>query len=397
MFLTDGSQPRYERRISVGYYLSFICQGLSASIFGPAMIWFANRTHSTIAEITPVLVCYNLGFIISSLLIANLFDRKPGNRLIAGSICIQTIIFFGLCLVKSRWQLFLLAFIMGMGLSVIDNGGNILFPWLLRERSKRPMNLVHLFYSVGCIITPFLIGLSLKRWAQPTPVFLLLAGLIIYPAILLFRLPSPRPQRDTAGTSADETDMTLPRILRAAGLFGLLLFLFSSCQATFNNWITTVLIRNGLANESAAAMMTSVFWAGTFTGRLLAAWFVEKRRPEQIVFCCIVIAVFDGIVMFFGRNSLILTGICVFLNGFATGPILANVLSIMKGRGLVSAQINGIVLACSQLGGLLLPALFGRLYGDSTASYDPFVITTLTASAAELIVFLLIFKNSHKV
>lgn len=392
-YLEAKDQPLYERRISLAYYLSFICQGLTSSIFGPAMVWFAARTNSTVAGITPVLICYNIGFIISSLFISNLFDRKPGNRLIACSICVLVCVMPGFCFVNSRTALFMLAFIMGAAMSVIDNGANIMFPWLLRERAKRPMNLVHLFYSVGCTVTPFLIGLSLKRWEQASPVFILLAVLIIYPAVLLFRLPSPRPIPDSGPTASGGTaDTGAGQLLAAAGTFGLMLFLFSSCQATFNNWTSTVLLRNGLADGSAAAMMTSIFWIGTFSGRLLATWLVEKRPPALIVLCCVLISVTDGIVMFFARGSLILTGICVFFSGFSTGPVLANVFSIMKGRGFVSARINGIVQACSQLGGMLLPTLFGRIYGDSTSSYIPFVVLTLAASLIELVVLRVILR-----
>ncbi len=391
MYLDPEDRPCYENRIAAAYYLSFVCQGLAGSIFGPAMVWFAERTNSTVAGITPVLVCYNLGFILASLFITNLFDRRPGNRLMAGGIAVLSAVLLGFCGVTSRWMLFLLAFVMGTGLSVIDNGGNILFPWLLGERAKRPMNLVHLFYSVGCVITPFLIGLALKRGGGITPVFLLLAVLIIFPAVMLFRLPGPRPQPDNGPTAPE--DASLSDVLRAAGLFGLLLFLFSSCQSTFSNWTSTVFIRNGLADESAAAMMSSVFWAGTFTGRLLAAWLVEKHKPARIVLCCLLTAVTNCAVMFFARNSLVIIGICVFVSGFATGPILANILSIMKGRGLVSARINGIVLACSQFGVMLLPSLFGRIWGDSAGSYAPFVLITLAASLAELLVLRLILRK----
>ncbi len=395
-YLDISQQPKYEKRISWAYYLSFICQGLSSSIFGPAMVWLAGRTHSTAAEIAPVLVCYNIGFILSSLIISNLFDRKPGNRLIAVSLCILILIVPGFGFVRSRGMLFLLAFIMGTVLSVVDNGGNILFPWLLRDRAKRPLNLVHLFYSAGAAATPFMIGLALKQFRQAAPVFILLSALFIYPAVLLFRLPSPcPPQNSAASSSVDSLHIGIREILTAAGSFGLLLFLFSSCQATFSNWISTVLIRNGLADESAAAMMSSLFWAGTFSGRMLAAWLVEKIDSDRIVFGCLLIAVINGIIMFFGRSSLVLTGICVFFNGFATGPILANVFSIMKGRGLVSARINGVVQACSQFGGMLLPSLFGSLCGDSTASYDPFVIITLSASIAELMVLIAILRSGQ--
>ena len=395
-YLDLSEQPKYEKRISIAYYLSFISQGLAASIFGPAMVWFAGRTGSTAAQITPVLFFYNIGYILSSLFLSNLFDRKPGNRLMAGGLCVLIAVMPGFSFVRSRLLLFLLALILGSSIGVVDNGGDTLFPWLLHERAKRPLNLIHLCYSAGSTVTPILIGIALRRWGMVSPVFILLSLLIICPAVMLFRLPSPRPERNRiAASSAGSADDGMKQILFAASTYGLLLFLFSSCQSTFSNWTSTVLLRNGLADESTAAMMASLFWGGTFTGRVLAAWLVKKQDPEKIVRSCLLIAIANGIVMFFGRSSLILTGVCVFFNGFATGPIIANVFSIMKGKGLVSAKINGIVHACGQFGSMAIPFLFGRIYGDSTASYIPFVIITLGASAAELIVLTSILRKGQ--
>ena len=181
-------------------------------------------------------------------------------------------------------------------------------------------------------------------------------------------------------------NVNVTSILAAAGVFGLLLFLFASCQSTINSWISTVLIRNGLAGESEAAMMTSIFWVGTFSGRLLAAWLVGRISPARIVRGCLLIASVNGFVMLFAEKTLPLISVCVFFYGFATGPIIANALAIMKDRGLVSAKVNGFVLACSQFGGMLMPSLFGRIWGDSSSSLFPFVIITLSASLINLAV-----------
>ena len=394
MLSGSETQSRYEKKIEFAYYLAFICQGLTGSIFGPSMVWFANRTNSSVAEITPVLVFYNIGFIISSLVISRAFDRRPGNRLMGAAVAVLSAALAGLCLVRSRWTYFLLAFVIGTVLSVIDNGPNILFPWLLGERAKRPLNMVHLFYSVGCIITPFLIGVSLKRWNEAFPVFALLAFVIIFPALFLFRLPSPAIRSDgPSGSSGSAAGSASLQLIGAAGLFGLFMFLFSSSQSTVNHWISTVLVKNGLADESFAAMLASVFWVGTFTGRLLAAYLVEKLSPAKIVFICLAVAAADGTVMLFARGMLPLIAICMFMNGFATGPVLANAFSIMKSRGFISAKMNGIVTACGQCGGLLLPSLFGKFYGDSSSSYIPFVLIILCASLLELLVLHFILKD----
>ena len=88
MYLEPRDHPRFEKRITLAYYLSFICQGLISSIFGPAMVYFAGRTNSAISGITPLLVFYNLGFIISSLFIS--FLRSVGQIICSVGLCILT-------------------------------------------------------------------------------------------------------------------------------------------------------------------------------------------------------------------------------------------------------------------------------------------------------------------
>lgn len=77
----------------------------------------------------------------------------------------------------------------------------------------------------------------------------------------------------------------------------------------------------------------------------------------------------------------------------AGGPVIANTLAVMKQRGLVSAVINGIVLVCSQTGCMVLPAVFGRLYGDSLSSYVPFVTFPLCAAIVQLTVMKVIERK----
>lgn len=394
MYLTPNIQKSSERPLTIAYYLALVSEGLVTSVFGPAMVYFAARTHCTVAEITTLLVFYNIGFIFSSLVIVRQFDRLPGNRMIGTAIFSLIGVLIGLCLVQNKWLLFILAGIMGLANAVIENGPNILFPWLLGNRGKRPLNLIYLFYSFGCIVTPILIGFALRTWNNLTPVFVLIAVLIFYPALNLFRLPSPRGITDTVSDGQPRAAESSHAIMEAC-LFGFFLFLFSSGLSTFSNWTSTVLLRNELADEAGAAMMSSIIWTGSLIGRLAGAWLADKLASHKIVLYGLLIAIADGIVMFFCKGSLLLIGTCVLINGIATGPIIANALAIMKGRGLVSAKINGLVLAMSQLGCMILPSLFGRIWGDSTASYTPFTAITLGASLAELIVLRFILRHKE--
>ena len=393
MYPNSENASRFEKPVTAAYYLAYLSEGLVTSIFGASMVYFAGRAGCTVAEISSVLILYNLGFIFSSLFLVALFDRLPGNRMLSAAIFAMIAVLVGLSFARVRWLLLVIAGVMGIANAIVENGPNILFPWMLgEERARRPVNILYLFYSIGCVITPLLIGIALKLGNTLTPVFALIGVVILIPAVMLLRLPGPRNPRTSEEKGAAPMKNTRGEIL-AACAFGLMLFFYSSGLSTLSNWTATVLIKNGLTDEASAAMMASVLWLGSFVGRAAGAWLSGKMNPSKIVTAGLIIVILDGICMYFCRGSLFLIGACVFINGFAGGPVIANTLAVMKQRGLVSALINGIVLACSQVGCMVLPTIFGRLYGDSPTSYTPFVTFTLCASIAQFAVMKIVERE----
>ncbi len=109
MYLNSENASRFEKPVTVAYDLSCFSEGLVTSIFGASMVYFAGRAGCTAAEISSVLILYNLGFIFSSLFLVGQFDRLPGNRMLGGAVLTLVGVLGGLSFARVRWLLLVIA------------------------------------------------------------------------------------------------------------------------------------------------------------------------------------------------------------------------------------------------------------------------------------------------
>ncbi|HEV7810219.1 MAG TPA: MFS transporter, partial [Candidatus Limnocylindrales bacterium] len=104
----------------------------------------------------------------------------------------------------TSWPLFLLAAVpFGLGSGAIDGGGNALFLDLFASGRGRALNLLHLFFSLGALSSPFIVG-RLVESGIPWQAVVLVTGLAaIALASLLAALPMPsgRHHREAARAS----------------------------------------------------------------------------------------------------------------------------------------------------------------------------------------------------
>jgi FHS family Na+ dependent glucose MFS transporter 1 len=192
MFLKEQNRKKWAIPITIGYFLTFVCFGFAGSAVGPLINRLSESTSANIfSSLSYLFLFRSFGFIGSSLLLARLFDRFPGNRLLSFGLLFLGAMLALLGSTSVLWQLFLIMFILGISANFVNMGGNTLIQWLHKDNAGPFLNLVHVFYSIGCIITPLLIGSSLNS-GQPIGRTLLILGFVVLPvALFLVFLPSP--------------------------------------------------------------------------------------------------------------------------------------------------------------------------------------------------------------
>jgi sugar phosphate permease len=144
MFLKEQNRKKWAIPITIGYFLTFVCFGFAGSAVGPLINRLSESTSANISALSYLFLFRSFGFIGSSLLLARLFDRFPGNRLLSFGLLFLGAMLALLGSTSVLWQLFLIMFILGIS-RILSIWRNTLIHGFIRQCGPF-LNLV-LFFS----------------------------------------------------------------------------------------------------------------------------------------------------------------------------------------------------------------------------------------------------------
>ena len=390
MFLQEQNRKKWTIPITVGYFLTFVCFGFAGSAVGPLINRLSESTSANISALSYLFLFRSFGFIGSSLLLARLFDRFPGNRLISFGL-----VFLGatLALLGSTsvlWKLFLIMFILGISANFVNMGGNTLIQWLHKDHAGPFLNLVHVFYSIGCIITPLLIGSSLNSGQSIGRTLLILGSVVLPVALFLVFLPSPEiPVQHTGNSSGPLQSQT--EIWHVTFMIGIFTLLIVGVECTYNSWLSTFLFAGGMMSEADAAYFTSIFWTGSLLGRILCVFASAKVKPEKLVSSSMILVLIGSLGFIFFRNRPTIIFFATLLTGFAIGPLFPNTLLLLKEKVILSGKMSGIIFAFSETGSMVIPWIIGQMV--DRVGLNVFLYGIFSQLIAAMIFFILIQKR----
>jgi FHS family Na+ dependent glucose MFS transporter 1 len=362
MFLQDQNRSKWIIPITIGYFLTFVSFGFAGSAIGPIINRLSESTGTSIADLSFLYLFRSFGFIGSSLLLARLFDRFPGNRLLGFGLVTMGIALALLGSTEQLWKLFAVMFFLGISANFVNMGCNTLMLWLYKEKAGPYLNLVHVFYSLGCITTPLLIGRSLQSGGTISRTLLILGVIIIPIAIYVFVLPSPlipvptKEKKD--GNSSLNKDIWILTLI--IGFFALLAV---GTECTYNSWLATFLFVGGITDEANAAYFTSVFWIGCLVGRIAGVFASSKIKPFKLVGTSLLLTFLGSLGFIFFLHNHLLILISTFLVGFAVGPLFPNTLLLLKEKVTLSGKMNGVIFAFTEAGSMVIPWIIGQMLG----------------------------------
>jgi fucose permease len=353
------------------YLVSFLLLGLALSVLGPALTELRERSGADIGDIGILFAGQAAGYIVGSFAGGWLIDRFDGHRVYAGSLLLLGL---GLALVPVFDQLtglFVTFVIIGLGASVCDLGGNTLLMWELGAGSGRAMNLLHMCIGVGALVAPLgvYIGLDLATRTAAVGCALL--------AVWALRVPAPvRP----AEAREEHTDTTLSILL----LLFLFFALYVGLEVGFAGWIKTYGEEIGFT-ELAATWLTTVFWLGFTTGRLLASAIGDRARPELILSVTCVASLAAALVMIIGGGATAAVWTGTALMGLATAPQFPGMMNLAERRLHISGSATSWFVGGAGAGGLVFPFLIGRFFDAQGAEALP--VAALVLALATLAAF----------
>jgi fucose permease len=340
--------------------LSFLLIGWSGLLI-PSLIRSVKDTFDqSDAGIGTFYFVYALVYAAGSLGGGLVTERLGRRTVLSLAATLHGVGFIGFAIAPS-WGLFLVAALpAGLGVGGIDGGGNGLVLDLYQSGRGRVLNLLHLFFSLGALTAPLVVG-RLVEGGVPWPSIIGATGvaaLVLASLFLLVPMPDGRRER-IPRDSADDRG----RIKRAGARLATPLILLAvsiSCyvaaEVGVSNWLVRFLEPAPL---TVATTALSLFWGGLALGRLLGARFAD--RFDHIRFAAassagMSVALVGAILV----PSLPVSIALFALAGIATGPVFPMIIAIGGGRYPERATaVSGFLTSSAVVGSIIYPPIMG--------------------------------------
>lgn len=340
-------------------YIGYVLIGWN-SVLIPSLIRSIERDFQVAdAAFGLFYLLYAVMYALSSLTSGMLTERFGRRLLLPGAALLMAVGLTGEVLAPA-WSLFIVAaWLVGAGNGVIDSGTNALFLDLFRQARGGALNLLHLFYSVGALAAPFVVGRLVVLHTPWRPILLATAvGAVVF-AGLLRAAPMPSGHHARAGTPAQRFDAAEASLLPFLGLAVGISFLVMGEQGV-SSWLVKFLSSVSVAT---ATTVLSLYWAGLAVGRLASRWLAERLNYT----------VFTAGAMALGSATLLaaiivpvfpLSTALFALTGFFYGPVYPMIIAL--GGNIYPhrlARLAGSLGAASIVGAITYPPLMGLMAG----------------------------------
>lgn len=352
--------PEHARRpiaATLAYYAGFIALGLTTASLGPTLPGLAEQTQTRLGEISFLFTARSFGYLSGSLLSGRLYDRFRGHPLLALGLIGMAAVLAAVPLTPLVVALAAILFLVGAAEGFIDVGTNTLIVWVHREKVGPFMNGLHFFFGVGAFLAPLLVaqialisgGIAGAYWA--------LAVLIAPVALNIARLPSPPILRARAANGERE------RIQYGlVALIALFFFLYVGAEVGFAGWIFTYVTRRGLADETTAALINSIFWGALTLGRLISIPITMRFSARTLLAVDLAGAAASAALMVALPDAMPALWIGAFGLGLSMASVFPTMLSLAGARMTMTGNINSIFFAAASAGGMSVPWVIGQLF-----------------------------------
>ncbi len=314
---------------AAGTILSITGFSISANSLPPLLTGLARRYEVDPWMFGMAFFLQYASFTAFSLLSGRLSGRSratPEMILVAGMILTGLVLpFIG---VVPNFPAFLLFMVLigGCGGLVESNGTGILST-LGDGDQGRSIHVSQLFYCIGAILAPLVIGMLQARRVPDALIGIAVGLLTLGIAVAVLGLvgarwgkagPGSEASRESTGMSPDE-GIEVPQA-RTFSWFVAAMILYVMIEASLASWLPIYMEKRFLMHPSLAAFYLTLFWVGVAAGRLVYV-FIPVASPTLrlgihgagILVSVVTLVLFQG--------APLVTTVAVFLLGCSCGPI----------------------------------------------------------------------------
>jgi fucose permease len=284
--------------------------------------------------------------------------ERLGRRTVLASAA--ALLILGLVLVGAVpiWAVVLLAAVpAGIGAGAIDGGANGLILDLFPSARGRALNTLHLFFSVGALSAPLVVGRLLEAAIVWQAIVLGTAAVAVPICVLLAVIPMPDGRHKAVPVEGGPTRGRLafrwPLIVLEIAIA-----CYVASEIGVSSWLVRFLEDAPIATATTGL---SLFWAGLALGRLVSARISD--RFDHLAFATMSAATAGIAVMAAVLVPSLDGSIALFaIAGFASGPVFPLIVAIggerHPGR---SAAVSGFLTGAAVVGSVIYPPIMGFL------------------------------------
>lgn len=297
------------------------------------------------------------GILVGSFLFGPICDKYGYKLLLSTAGLLIFAGFEGIAFTTNLLILKIAVFLFGLGGGVINGATNALVSDISSEKKGANLALLGVFFGVGAIGMPLVIGL----FANAVDSFMIVAlvGLLtLLVTIFYLSINFPPGKQIAEKTTKNEWKQLFSPLLL---LISLVLFFQSSLEAIINNWTTTYLIQHSKLLVSDALYALSLHMLGMIIMRVLLGSLMRNWSIARIMWLSLFLIFVGIIVMHFGAEkytlfaSLILSGA-----GLAAGfPAMLGIVG--EKYAAISGKAFSVAFTIALAGNILINYLMGLI------------------------------------
>lgn len=351
--------------------------GIVFTALGTVLPSITERFDLARTDAGTLLSLMSLSIMVASVVFGPIVDRYGYRGLLSAAVALVFIGIEGIAFAPSPALLAGAVLLTGFGGGIINGGTNALVADLSAGRRSASLNLLGVFFGIGALGLPLVLGLLLDSLGYT--IVLALMGIIVAIVLVFFlsiRFPAPKqpqgfPLRDAVRLTRD------PVIL----LLGLLLFFESGMEVTMGGW-TAAYVNDVLALPGDRALyFLSLYWFGMTFARLLLGTVLSHLATRRALIPSFGLA-FIGAILLTRAQTPLPAAMGVLLLGAGFAPVFPVVLGLVGDRyPHLSGTAFSLVLVMALTGGTLLPLAAGIL-GDRGGLRTSLLIVPAALAAA---------------
>lgn len=352
------------RPILVASYASFILIGWTGLLV-PSLLRVIKADFDQSDAGFGLLYLLSALFFAVGALSSGLFAERLGRRIVLPLSALLIGVGLATQGLAPSWPVLLLGVALaGVGSGAIDAGVNGVVMDLSVSGKGSALNRLHLFYSVGALGSPLVIG-QLVGLGLDWRVVAVGTGVAALILVLPLRAVGSVPPRrhaaaDEPGAPGPDDRAAGPDLRLPLAILGLAIACYVATELGVSSWLVGFLADEPM---SVATLGLGLFWVGHASGRLAAVRVADRFDPIWFTTAC---ATAGGVALAIAVHGPAgAPRILAFaLTGFALGPVWPMIMTV--GGTLFphrAATVSGVLTAAGVVGSVLYPPFMGIISG----------------------------------